>query len=153
MTQPKTIESIKRRATTLKKAEGIKHHEALERVAKEAGFENYRHALATLAKPLTTFWISWYQPTEDHRPLTFPPNADVLGWWCTGQRCEDGASTLVAFVKARDEASAKSAVQIDWPEATEWRFCEVRTRIKPGSRFPFEDWMRERIAAWRVKEA
>ena len=93
------------------------------------------------------WWISWYQPTDDHRPLTYPPNDAVLGWWCSGERCSDGASTLVAHVRSSDEDAAKAAIRTDWPEAGEWRFCERRSgRPEPGGRFPLSDWMRERYA-------
>lgn len=38
------LEQIKREAKRLKRAEGIKHHEALDKVAKSHGYDNYRHA-------------------------------------------------------------------------------------------------------------
>lgn len=95
---------------------------------------------------MNLYWISWYQPTEDYRPLSFPPNEAVLGWWCTGTRCDDDASTLCAWVRAGDEEAAKAAVLRDWPEAAEWRFCEQRGHVETGGRFPLSDWMRERMA-------
>lgn len=91
------------------------------------------------------FWISWYQPTEDHRPIGFPPINCVLGWWCTGRREEDGAATLVAWVRASNERMAKARVRVEWPEAKEWRFCEERERVELSSRFPLSDWMRSRM--------
>lgn len=91
------------------------------------------------------FWISWYQPTEDYRPLTFPPNASVLSYHCTGIRDSDNASTLVAMVKANSPDNTKEAVKKDWPEADEWRFIqEIKPLVIPGDRFPLKDWMEER---------
>jgi hypothetical protein len=95
---------------------------------------------------MSLYWISWYQPTEDYRPLGYPPNEAVLGWWCSGSRCSDDAATLCAYVHAGDEKAAKEAVLRDWPEATEWRFCEPREAVIESSRFPLEDWMRERMS-------
>jgi hypothetical protein len=95
------------------------------------------------------FWISWHQPTEDHRPLTYPPNTSVLGWWCSGSDEKD-RWTLCALVRAGTEADAQAAVLTDWPEAEDWRFCnEVGTNFQPGDRFPLSEWMKTRIEAAR----
>ena len=91
------------------------------------------------------FWISWYQPTEDHRPLTYPPNASILGWWCTGTRGSDDASTMCALVSADSEEAAKQAIRKDWPEAEEWRFCEKKESLELSDRFPLSDWMEPRF--------
>lgn len=94
------------------------------------------------------FWISWHQPTQDHRPLTYPPRSQILGWWCTGVRCSDYASTMCAQVKADSEAAAKGAILKDWPEAAEWRFCNETDASPPESyRFPLSEWMRPRFDA------
>mgnify|MGYP006921408983 CR=1 FL=1 len=90
------------------------------------------------------FWISWYQPTGDHRPLAYPPHRSILGWWCTGFASE-GVATICALVEAADEDTAKAAVRVDWPEAERWRFCEEHDGSALGTRFPLSDWMRERI--------
>ena len=91
------------------------------------------------------FWLSWYQPTEDHRPLKFPPNEKVVGWWCTG-RTSYGVATLVAMVSADTEDEAKDVVKIDWPEAREWRFCDRMLKIgPPDGRFPLKTWMLDRL--------
>ncbi len=81
------------------------------------------------------YWLSWYQPTGDHRPLGFPPNGSILGWWCTGQT-EEGSGTLCSYVVAPSEQEARDRVRIDWPGADEWRFCNGigRSRILPGFR-------------------
>lgn len=92
------------------------------------------------------YWIGWYQPTEDHRPLRFPPQRLVFGWWCTGQDMEDNF-TMVAWVKARNEEEAKETILTEWPEAERWRFCERKERIESSDRFPFSDWMKKRIDA------
>lgn len=89
------------------------------------------------------FWISWWQPTADYRPLRDPPNAAILGWWETGQRWAGAEHSIVALVSAPHEADAHAAVKLDWPEATGWRFCEARSESwRPGHRFPFDEWMR-----------
>ena len=102
------------------------------------------------AKQLKRFWMSWVQPTEDYRPLTDPPNENVLGWWCSGYDSNDQA-ILVALVQAKDEYSAKVAVVVSWPELIpdgEWRFCkEVANNYVPGDRFPMKEWERKRILA------
>jgi len=96
------------------------------------------------------YWISWYQPTEDYRPLTYPPNAGILGCWCTGVRA-DGASTLCAMVHANSQEQAEAIVQIDWPEAEEWRFCD-ETDLNLGDRFPVEEgsWQDKRFKAHKA---
>ena len=92
------------------------------------------------------YWISWFQPTEDVRSLSFPPNNNVLGWWNTGMRMVDGASTICALVKAGSKTQAEEAIQIDWPEAIEWRFCDLVDSTELNDRFILSDWMEKRIA-------
>ena len=90
-------------------------------------------------------WVSWYQPTEDYRPIGFPPNEKVLGWWCTGSGAK--GATIVAVVFADNDAAAKEAVLVDWPEVEEWRFCEDMAESKLtqlSTRFPVSDWMATR---------
>jgi hypothetical protein len=48
--KPSTLEGIKRLATHLKKAQSIQHAVALDKAAKQAGYENYRHAFKELSK-------------------------------------------------------------------------------------------------------
>lgn len=48
--KPSTIGGIKRLAKGIKKARQIKHMEALELAAKQAGYQNYRHAQNALAE-------------------------------------------------------------------------------------------------------
>jgi hypothetical protein len=90
------------------------------------------------------YWISWWQPTADVRPVRSPPNSAVLGWWCTGER-GDGAASLCALVRAKDEYWARAAILIDWGEARDWRFCEPREDTELSDRFPLSDWMIERM--------
>ena len=47
-TLPKTIKGLKRQATKLKKARGIRQTEALDIVAKSMGYGSYRSALNAL---------------------------------------------------------------------------------------------------------
>ena len=91
------------------------------------------------------FWVSWVQPTEDHRPLGFPPHEPVIGWWCSGYDSNDHA-TLVALVEAENEKAAEVAIKKEWPEWDGWRFIEDREADwKPNDRFPLSDWMEQRI--------
>lgn len=95
---------------------------------------------------MTRFWVSWYQTTEDYRPISYPPNENVLAWWCTGQ--SDSGATLCAVVAAPDEHHAMKAIQTDWPEMNEWRFCDVKDPdwAPRSDRFPLKDWQVERLA-------
>lgn len=91
------------------------------------------------------FWLSWYQPTDDYRPLTDPPHPQVLGWWCSGYD-STGQPIICACVEAVSEDDAKTYVGISWPEATSWRFIEERDAAwTPNDRFPLSDWMKERF--------
>ena len=91
------------------------------------------------------YWCSWVCTAEDHRPLTFPPNRAILGWWKSGEDTE-GNATLVAVAEASDPIDAARSVKEDWPEFEEWRFIErVEDDHKPGDRFPLSEWMAERL--------
>lgn len=98
------------------------------------------------------FWASWYQPTEDFRPKSDPPNPSILAWWNTGLRCSDQASTLVAWVEADSAAMAKERIQIDWPEAKEWRFCDPSNGWAISDRFPLDGWMARRVNQAMIRE-
>lgn len=89
-------------------------------------------------------WISWHQPGGDYRPLTYPPNSEILGWWCSGHAGK--SATLCALVRADDESEARALVLKDWPEAERWRFCEPRDNTNVGDRFKPSDWMIERMS-------
>lgn len=93
------------------------------------------------------FWCSWHQPGADNRPLTYPPNAAIVGWWCSGER-GDGESTLCAVVDVDQEADVEPAVLQDWPEAHEWRFIEAKDDkwLPSSGRFPLSDWMKARAS-------
>lgn len=86
------------------------------------------------------FWLSWWQPGADYRPLVFPVAPPIIGWWCTGRRAGARAgASLCVLVDAPDEQAAKAALEPYWPEAAaaEWRFCEqVAADWDPGERFP-----------------
>lgn len=94
------------------------------------------------------FWISWIQKTDDHRPLNYPPNEAILGWWCSGYDGDDNA-VLCAAVEASEAMYACAAIFKEWPEAKDsmvangWRFFEhdKGDAWKPGDRFPLSDWM------------
>lgn len=91
------------------------------------------------------FWVSWVQPTKDYRPVNFPPNPKVLGWWCSGYR--DEQAIIVALIEAEDEKTAEQVIKKDWPEWSVWRFIYERDSDyqPPGDRFPLSEWMRQRI--------
>lgn len=98
---------------------------------------------------MNRYWISWWQPGDDPRPLHFPPKeARVLGWWGTGS---DGTRTSIcAVVAASTEWTAKAAVAEDWPESidAQWRFVEVKPADwePESSRFKIDHWMKPRFA-------
>lgn len=48
--KPETIAGIKRLAKKIKRSEGLAHSAALDRAAKQAGYQNYKHAFNTLEK-------------------------------------------------------------------------------------------------------
>jgi hypothetical protein len=52
--QPLTVDSLKRQATRLKKARGIRQHEALDLVIQEHGYVNWRHFLNSSASKAVT---------------------------------------------------------------------------------------------------
>lgn len=94
---------------------------------------------------VANYWISFIQPTEDYRPMTHPPNEQILGWWCSGYDSDDNP-VLCALVRASSDLAAKLAIAKDWPEAMGWRFCnEKPDGWLPGDRFPLADWMQARI--------
>ena len=84
------------------------------------------------------YWISWLQPTIDYRPLAFPPNDDILGYWCT--ESTSNVFTLYAYVVAGDEEGARAKILKDWPEAKDWRICEPQDIVVDSDHFPLNDW-------------
>jgi hypothetical protein len=95
---------------------------------------------------LLRYWVSWHQPSDDIRPLTFPPNIRVLGWWCSGYDSDD-VPQLCAIVDAPSQNDAFEAISKDWPEAERWRFCDEKPADwLPNNRFPLSDWMKGRLA-------
>lgn len=97
------------------------------------------------------WWLSWPQPMSDYRPLTDPPDAKVLGWWCTGYTSENHA-TLCALVAATTIGGAKAAVRRSWPEAPSksqsWRLEESLSELPDEGRFPRDGWIGRRIKAF-----
>lgn len=49
VTAPQTLKGLKRQATKIKKAHGIRHLEALEIVAKSMGYDSYQAAFNALS--------------------------------------------------------------------------------------------------------
>ena len=93
---------------------------------------------------MSIYWVSWYQPTQDFRPLSFPPNKNILGWWKTGENTSN-ESTLVAIVNAVSVKDAEKLIRKDWPEVTNWRFIEKKSTLLLNDRFLLTNWMIERI--------
>ena len=91
------------------------------------------------------FWMSWWQKTDDYRPITYPPNKGIIGWWCTGMRLQDEANSICAMVIAENELEAKNTIKQDWPESEEWRFCGEVENTTLSDRFRIENWMQIRI--------
>lgn len=108
---------------------------------------------------MARFWLSWLESAEDYRPLTYPPNEAVLGWWMTGtaydKATKEGGlegyrgTTICALVSAENEETAKEAIRKDWPGAMSeenTRFCrQVEPTYLPNNRFKLADWQRERL--------
>jgi len=94
------------------------------------------------------FWVSWVQRTEDYRPVNYPPNRRILGWWCSGSDSDENA-VLCAVVEANNESEVRDAVYTDWPELAEnpdWRFMEEKSdTFVPNDRFPISGWMTSRF--------
>lgn len=101
---------------------------------------------------LKQFWCSWREVTKDYRPITFPPNDNVLGWWMTGEECGPPdfvrqAVNICAFILGKDEDDVRASIKKDWPEFDgEFRFIDqYKLGSLPGNRFLMDDWMRERF--------
>lgn len=92
------------------------------------------------------YWVGWESKEEDCRPLTFPPNEQIIGCWETGYT--DTGTTMVALVEGNDIADATDAILKEWPEqeANIWRFFRsFGDDEKLSDRFPLADWMKERM--------
>jgi hypothetical protein len=90
------------------------------------------------------WWMSWIVPEKDYRPLTYPPNDAILGWWCTGEDAQD-RFILYGLVQAESLEAAEAAVLQDWP-GIEWRFQELTgPDLAFTDRFHLSDWITERL--------
>ena len=92
------------------------------------------------------YWTSWIQPTKDARPLGYPPNKAVLGWWKAGTRLPDKSDVLCALVVGSSPESAKASIKLDWPEAEEWRFIDQVQTTALSDRFEIKPWMHKRMS-------
>ena len=102
---------------------------------------------------MSRFWLSWYQPGEDYRPLVFPPG-QVL-WWCTGYEGSDGGDAILCgLVDAESEEAAWEEVRKYWPDFKRYRFTERKPDgWQPDSgRFPVVGWMLELIRKREEKD-
>ncbi len=103
--------------------------------------------MSARSESLKEFWASWYEFADDWRSVTYPPNQSIVGYWCSGY--SGNASTVCAWVVAKNEKEAKRAIRADWPgQHKRWRFFIEKT-IQDGDRFKFDDWMIERFNALR----
>lgn len=88
---------------------------------------------------MNAYWLSWWwAPDIGEFELHSP-------WWISGQRL-DGARSVVAAIRAPDEAAAKQVVMESHeapPASIEWRFCERRPEDWAPfcDRLPRADWM------------
>ncbi len=97
------------------------------------------------------FKFSWNEPDTgdgDFRPIHYPPNANVLGWWVTGYGRD--YATLVAFVLATSTEEAEDILEKDWPGKKQVRYGEVVSDVSKevDGRFPLSDWMIPRFKAY-----
>lgn len=94
------------------------------------------------------WWVSWHDAESDYRPLHDPPNAAILGWWCSGETMtEPPQFTIVAWVEAKNLGAVRAALAKEWPETkkAEFRFeDEVEATWRPTDRFPLSPWMKDR---------
>jgi hypothetical protein len=96
-------------------------------------------------------WLSWVCKEDDYRPISFPPNESILGWWCSGYDGDDNA-IICALVKCEDEESAAAAIQKDWPEFDgNWRFISDFESNTLSDRFRASDWSAERLTKNGIK--
>ena len=95
---------------------------------------------------MNRYWMSWICYDEDYRPLTYPPNESIKGWWCSGYDSKENV-ILCGLIDAKSEDAAWSAIEKDWPGIKQ-RFCESKDKkFRPGDRFPPSAWMTERMEA------
>ena len=77
--------------------------------------------------------VRFEQPTEDYRPITFPPPHP---YWCSGYSLDNEMNTtpiLIAFLNNEEELYQY------WPEAENPEFEEV-DEVTFSDRFPKPDW-------------
>jgi hypothetical protein len=96
------------------------------------------------------WWASWCCYDDDYRPLTYPPNKEILGWWVTDKTPSDlfgpDRVTICGLIQAPTEAHAREAIQTDWPDA-DTRFVVEKEpyEFEESDQFPLSDWMVSRL--------
>jgi hypothetical protein len=104
-------------------------------------------------RALLTWWVSWCEKSPDYRPVGYPPNEAILGWWCSGEAGDGSYWTLCAWVRAPTLAKVGAAVRRDWPGRKTWRFqTPAEPGWRPTNRFRVEGWMIERVEALTAEE-
>lgn len=107
---------------------------------------DYTKDLIKMVKEFSTkkYWASWNQYTNDWRPLNYPTNHCIIGYWCSGYAGSTNGqgyptySTVCAVIEANSKEAAIAAILEDWPEATHdvWRFFDEKPiDWRPGDRF------------------
>lgn len=92
------------------------------------------------------YWVSWVCTEDDYRPVSCPPNENVLGWWCTGQDSNDNAILCAMVFSETYDSGVIDSIQKDWPEfAGDFRLFEVHKTLKLSDRFVVSEWMEPRL--------
>jgi hypothetical protein len=79
------------------------------------------------------------QPTEDYRPVKFPPPGP---FWCSGSHGDESGWVLIAYIPIKDGQSENDCVDAlheYWPEAFNID-GESRGDITFTDRFPKPEW-------------
>lgn len=91
------------------------------------------------------YWATWETPTECFLPMTYPPTPAIKGWWKI-ETNDTGEAILCAVVDADGIKDAKAQIIYDWPEATSFNFCNMKsTSWMPSKKYILEKWMKERL--------
>lgn len=83
--------------------------------------------------------IRFLQPTEDYRPIKFPPPGP---FWCSGYACDELGETPILIAYVKDPAQILEF----WPEALfpeEQTFTQECEKVEFSDRFSKPDWWKE----------
>ena len=90
---------------------------------------------------MARWWVSWYEPSEDYRPVTWPLPPEVAGYWCSGHEWGGAQrATLCAVVDSESDVAARRVINAAWAHdgSIDWRFCDEQPAdwMPPDDRFP-----------------